>query len=187
MVFSSMKRGFACFLLVLVFVGLVLLSKPVMAEDFVEVTEVRYPTAYAIMPGQRFTVWVTVSWSVGSTEFAFLTVVIKTDPSAEDVFRKEYLIDKRVLDGKSQTIQFLVLAPDREGTWPLYAQAEIDASTFISAVVSDPVSFSVPIGNSSTIIPFATPSQEKIIMLLGLGIACVLLRYRKHPKICVQS
>jgi hypothetical protein len=187
-----MKKGFAWFLLVLVFVALVVLSKPVMADtyqNFVEVTKVRYPTAYTIMPNTNFTLWVTVSWSVGPADVGFLKVLIKTDPWVQSGIEKEYLIGKRELDGKShsETIQLanLLQAPNREGIWPLYAQAQINNSTLV--LVSDPVLFSVPIGNSSTIIPFATPSQETIMMILGIGIACVLLRYRKHPRICVQS
>jgi hypothetical protein len=191
-VFSSMKRGFAWFFLVLVFVALVVLSKPVTADtyqNFVEVTEVRYPTAYTIMPNTNFTVWVTVSWSISPADVGFLKVLIKTDPWVQSGIGKEYLIGKNELDGKShsKTIQLpnLLQAPNREGIWPLYAQAQINITTLVLA--SDPVLFSVPIGNSSTIIPFATPSQETIMMILGIGIACVLLRYRKRPRICVQS
>lgn len=187
-----MKRGFAGFLLILVFIALVVLSKPVTAETYqnsVEVTEVRYPTAYTIMPNTNFTVWVTVSWSVSPADVGFLKVLIKTDPWVQSGIAKEYLIGKKELDGKShsRTIQLpnLLQAPNREGIWPLYAQAQINITTLV--LVSDPVLFSVPIGNSSTIIPFATPSQETIMMILGIGIVCVLLRYRKHPKIRVQS
>ena len=192
-VFSSMKRGFAGFLLILVFIALIVLSNPVTAETYqnsVEVTEVRYPTAYTIMPNTNFTLWVTVSWSVSPADVGFLKVLIKTDPWVQSgIGEKEYLIGKKELDGKShsRTIQLpnLLQAPNREGIWPLYAQAQINITTLVLA--SDPVLFSVPIGNSSTIIPFATPSQETIMMILGIGIVCVLLRYRKHPKTRVQS
>jgi hypothetical protein len=185
-----MKRGFAGFLLILVFIALVVLSKSVTAETYqnsVEVTEVRYPTAYTIMPNTNFTVWVTVSWSVSPADVGFLKVLIKTDPWVQSGIAKEYLIGKKELDGKShsRTIQLpnLLQAPNREGIWPLYAQAQINITTLVLA--SDPVLFSVSIGNSSTIIPFATPSQETIMMILGIGIVCVLLRYGKHP--CKQS
>jgi hypothetical protein len=187
-----MKREFAWFFLVLVLATLVVLSKPVVADtyqSFVEVTEVRYPTAYTIMPNTNFTVWVTVSWSVSPADVGFLKVLIKTDPWAQSDIAKEYLIGEKELDGgsHSRTIQLpnLLQAPNREGIWPLYAQAQINITTLVLA--SDPVLFSVPIGNSSTIIPFAAPSQETIMMILGIGIACVLLRYGKRPRIRVQS
>ena len=198
-----MKRGFACFLLILVSIGLVVFSKPVMAENFIEVTEVHGPATGIIMPGKNFTVRVTVTWSVDeATQTAYLPtggsiwVTISDSTSYKNrtyAMARIYHVDKTAFDGYKYSHVFELLndvqASDQQGIWPLYAQAAILTDSNQAVAVSDFVPFSVHIGNPSVThtIPFATPSQETIMMFLGLGIAWVLLRYRKHPKIDVQS
>jgi len=193
---SSVKRDFACFLLILVSVGLVVLSKPVMAENFIEVTEVHGPTTGKIMPGKNFTVRVTVTWSVDeATQTVYLptggSIWVTISDSTSYKNRKYgmariYHVDKTVFDGYKYSHIFELLndveAPDQQGIWPLYAQAAILTDSNQAVAVSDFVPFSVQIGNSTQTIPFATPIQETIMMIFGIGVACVVLQYAKHPR-----